>query len=337
MLRKALFTLLVIAAGAAAGFIAAQTPTRFAAIRVDGTSDLRGAVANSTGNLLLSDGTIEVGTIASPPTIRTPNGSNSSGVNLAILAGNGVGTNQAGGNITITAGAPTGTGASGGNPGDINLIGNGAATFQIANVRIAPGGNVELNFDSAGDFTFSDNTNRDSGLFVNQQNAGTIALAEVMLVNNMGTALALQHTSSGFSGELLSGSGASGAQAGLYTDAAEPLGLGTNGAAGITIDGSTQKASVIVGVTSSGGLKHQRVTTGSIGAAGTATVTLTWTAAFADTNYTPVCSVISPTVAATGLVMVTVGAKTAAKVDAFVSNTSAGALTGQLDCIAMHD
>ncbi len=41
-----------------------------------------------------------------------------------------------------------------------------------------------------------------------------------------------------------------------------------------------------------GGWKHQNVSTGSIASSGAADVTLTWTAAFADANYDPICNVI---------------------------------------------
>jgi len=91
------------------------------------------------------------------------------------------------------------------------------------------------------------------------------------------------------------------------------------------------------GIRQGSGMKHQRASITSLAGGGTTTITLTWTSAFADTSYTPVCNVVTPTAAATGLVLVTLANKLAASVDAFVSNTTGGSLSGELDCIAMHD
>lgn len=90
-------------------------------------------------------------------------------------------------------------------------------------------------------------------------------------------------------------------------------------------------------VADGGGLKHARVTTGSIGAASSALVTVTWTTAFADTNYTVVASVQDSTAAILSLTVVHIETKTAAAVEVRVQNTSAGSLTGTLHVIAMHD
>jgi len=100
----------------------------------------------------------------------------------------------------------------------------------------------------------------------------------------------------------------------------------------------TQTLTVTTGVTpDGGGLKHGRVTTGSIGAGVSAVVTLTWTTAFADANYTVNASVLNSTAATASLKIVHIETQTAAAVTVRVENTSAGALTGTLHVIAIHD
>lgn len=91
------------------------------------------------------------------------------------------------------------------------------------------------------------------------------------------------------------------------------------------------------GGTGSSAFKHQRVTTGSITAGTSAVVTLTWTSPFADANYTVTCSVEDSTAATASLVVVHIEAKAANTVQVRISNTSAGSLTGTLNCIAVHD
>jgi hypothetical protein len=83
--------------------------------------------------------------------------------------------------------------------------------------------------------------------------------------------------------------------------------------------------------------KAERVTTGSIAAGASALVTLTWAVAFADANYTAVASVLDATAAAASLRVVHVESVTAAAVGVRVENTSAGALTGTVQVIGMHD
>lgn len=87
----------------------------------------------------------------------------------------------------------------------------------------------------------------------------------------------------------------------------------------------------------SGGLKHARLTTGSINAASSALVTNTWTTAFADANYTLTASVQDSTQAILSIRMVHIEALTATGVAVRVENSSAGALTGTLHLIAIHD
>ena len=87
----------------------------------------------------------------------------------------------------------------------------------------------------------------------------------------------------------------------------------------------------------SGGIKHSRVTTGSIGAGATALVTVTWGTAFADASYTVVASVLDSTAALASLSVVHIESQSASQVKVRVSNASAGNLTGTLNVIALHD
>lgn len=87
------------------------------------------------------------------------------------------------------------------------------------------------------------------------------------------------------------------------------------------------------GVQQGGGLKHVRVTTGSLGASTSALITHTWATPFPNANYTVTASVVG----STGLQVLGVETVSATQVAIRVSNTSAGALTGTLNIIAIHD
>jgi hypothetical protein len=101
--------------------------------------------------------------------------------------------------------------------------------------------------------------------------------------------------------------------------------------------GLTPSGGFLTGVGQGSGLKHQRVTTGSVSAGSTALVTLTWTTTFADGNYTVNCSVLDSTTSSLSLSVVHVEAVNAADVRVRVLNNAVGSLTGTLHCIAMHD
>ncbi len=75
----------------------------------------------------LASNVLQLGSVATPAIIRSPDGSASAGANLSITAGAGIGTDQAGGNVTITAGARTGTGTA----GVINLVIPATGALQI--------------------------------------------------------------------------------------------------------------------------------------------------------------------------------------------------------------
>ncbi|HLX38706.1 MAG TPA: hypothetical protein VKR29_12930 [Candidatus Binataceae bacterium] len=86
-----------------------------------------------------------------------------------------------------------------------------------------------------------------------------------------------------------------------------------------------------------GGLKHQNVSTGSIAAGAAADVTLTWTSAFADTNYDPVCSIVGSQASNNDLSLHHIESISAGAVVArIVNDDSASAHTGSLVCTAMH-
>lgn len=86
------------------------------------------------------------------------------------------------------------------------------------------------------------------------------------------------------------------------------------------------------------GFKHIRVSTGSISAASSAAVTVTWTTAFADSNYTASCSLVEATASTSTLRIHHLESVTAASlVIRVVNDDGASAHTGTLHCTAAHD
>jgi len=99
------------------------------------------------------------------------------------------------------------------------------------------------------------------------------------------------------------------------------------------------KVVLVDGFAQSGaGVRHKRVSTGSITLGVNVPITLTWDAAFADTNYTVGCSIED---GATGLASLEVHhleSKTASGVVVRVNNLDlTTARTGTLHCWAFHD
>jgi hypothetical protein len=91
------------------------------------------------------------------------------------------------------------------------------------------------------------------------------------------------------------------------------------------------------GISQGSGLKHQRAagcTTGTTTGA-TCSITLTWTTAFADANYTVSCSPVN----SGGLGAVELGSKAAASIAVGLVNINSGSSTtaSTFDCIAIHD
>jgi hypothetical protein len=102
---------------------------------------------------------------------------------------------------------------------------------------------------------------------------------------------------------------------------------------------TTTAMKVNTGVDSTGtGLSHKRVSTGSIAASSSAAVTVTWGAAFANTNYTVNCSVQEATASASTLRVHHIESLTTTTAVVRVVNDDTGAAhTGTLHCMAMHD
>lgn len=97
---------------------------------------------------------------------------------------------------------------------------------------------------------------------------------------------------------------------------------------GLTVGATGTLASVV---------QHKRGT-GSINGGATSEVLITWTNAFVNTNYTVVCSVEDGVTGATlSLTLQRIRTKSTTQVGGVISNSTGGALTATLDCIAYHD
>jgi hypothetical protein len=108
--------------------------------------------------------------------------------------------------------------------------------------------------------------------------------------------------------------------------------------AAITVPATSGPITIAGGLAAdSGGVKHSRVTTGSVSAASTALVTVTWSTAFPDANYTVEASVVDSTTTSLSLSVVHVESITASAVTVRVINNAAGSLTGTLHVVAVHD
>jgi len=99
------------------------------------------------------------------------------------------------------------------------------------------------------------------------------------------------------------------------------------------------------GVANNGtGLKHARVTTGTLVASSNKNVTVSWISAFADASYTPVCTLLDTALAGSGgglpkgLWVAGITSQTSSSVVVLVINSDGGAShSGTLNCTAMHD
>ena len=101
---------------------------------------------------------------------------------------------------------------------------------------------------------------------------------------------------------------------------------------------STGKTKVGSGVSADGGgMKHARVTTGSVASSAAPLITITWTTPFADANYTVVASVLDSSATSLALRVAHVETITAEAVTVRLKNDGAGALTGTVHVIAIHD
>ena len=86
-----------------------------------------------------------------------------------------------------------------------------------------------------------------------------------------------------------------------------------------------------------GGMKHARVTTGSVASAAAPLITITWATPFADDQYTVVASVLDSTSSSLALRVAHVETITASAVTVRLKNDAAVALTGTVHVIAIHD
>lgn len=99
----------------------------------------------------------------------------------------------------------------------------------------------------------------------------------------------------------------------------------------------TTQLTITNGVTANAaGFKHKRVAA-SVGASTSALITVTWSTAFADTNYTVVCSVQDSTAATASAVVTHIESVSASAVTVRVNNTAAATFNGTLHIIGVHD
>jgi len=87
-----------------------------------------------------------------------------------------------------------------------------------------------------------------------------------------------------------------------------------------------------------GAIISRTISTGSIAGVTRADVVLTWSGAgFADANYTVTCTVLETSALGLGQRVERIRARTATTITVQVMNDNAGALTGTVHCIAIHD
>lgn len=301
---------------------AADSPLRKAAIRAtnNGANQINVAICTSNADLCADRLTI------------TPTGTTSAGI-LAATGGSAA-------NVSVQAGGDANTGLLFSATDQLDLVTNGVRAFRIDSAQALTFGGVSsatrlLSVDNSGRsvFRFDDNG------IVSQsigQNYGISGVSQGILTSRvqMGTAGTLGATA--FDQRVVStedwsvsANRSAKLQIGLINDgvtSTAPYTLELDPKVGLTVMGSLVPM-----------MKHQRITTGSIPATSSALVTLTWTAAYADANYSTTCSVVDSTSAAASLRVVHIETVSASAVAVRVENTSAGALTGTLNCMAMHD
>lgn len=94
----------------------------------------------------------------------------------------------------------------------------------------------------------------------------------------------------------------------------------------------------VAGIGQTGGVKHQRLSTGVVTAGARVAVTVTWTVPFADANYTAMANVFDATSAAQAAFLCErIMAQDRFGVTVIVRNSNASNLTGIVYVIAMHD
>ena len=126
----------------------------------------------------------------------------------------------------------------------------------------------------------------------------------------------------------------------LIADANGALSMVGNGNIGFSVE-PDGKGRLAVGFNSDGGgLKHARVASCTTAASTNANcdTTITWTTAFADANYTAVCTTDNPSVAV-GVFVVGTNTKLAASVKVTIQNTpgNSSATSATINCFVPHD
>ncbi len=102
----------------------------------------------------------------------------------------------------------------------------------------------------------------------------------------------------------------------------------------------TAETTINTGIANNGtGFEHERVTTATCNADTRCDTVITWNTAFADANYTPVCSVLDTNYVGTnlGFVLERLAAQSAASVTATYVNQGASNVAAVINCIAVHD
>jgi hypothetical protein len=249
-----------------------------------------------------------------------PNGAATNGINIYNTATNGIiiGSNQT---------APVNPAFGSGDPSNAALF--ITARKALEGTVNATSGKIKLESLSssvAHNFTIQQ-----------QEGAGGLFFTHDAVANGMGTAAAVG-TDESFNNpvayNLRNSSGSIQAQFSISTNAATLAAVN-----GGTLAVNATTASVSSGVSADGGgLKHKRVTGCTTGATSgnTCTTIVTWTTTFADANYTPVCMLLGPaTLGHLAAISTDVIAAASVKVET-VTDTNA-AITGTINCIAVHD
>jgi hypothetical protein len=315
---------------------------------------IQGTAAVSAG-LTIRGGTSNGTNAGGSLTLRSGNGSsNAQAGTILVQPGTaGTGSAVAGANVTVQGGAGAAAGV-GGDGGQAIITGGSGASPNGNAGQVAITGGTGTGSGSAGGVTISGGTPGSTG------SAGPISITAS---DAGGSATAAGGTVSISSGAGV-GTNQNGGTMTLKVGAATGTGTSnfivqTNGAnTRLSIDkngvwttpASTTSGTVFFGNGTSsppafqnlnGGnvspMKGQRVTTGSITNGTSSVVTLTWTAAYADANYTATCTVQDSTAATASLSVVHIESVAAGSVGVRVQNTAASPVTGTLHCIAIHD
>lgn len=292
-------------------------------LSADTTTTWSKIAAVAAGSFLRSAGT---STLPAWSTSTWPNTITSTNILYAI------GTNALGSSTNFQYDGSRLAVASGGNTSFHNGFG-----FSCGNTASVPSATHPI-------LVVSNSQNGVTDISIANTNTGNAAFARLMASANVangyidvfssgystsGTAIAsgVRFTADGAGGLILLASHASGA-INFYTG-------GSNLRGGISSAGVW---TINTGVNNdSSGVKHARVTTGSISGGSTSLVTVTWATAFADANYTVQAQVQDSTSTSLSLSVVHIESISASAVTVRVLNNAVTSLTGTLHVTAIHD